>query len=282
MPTVEANGVETYYEDYGEGRPLVVLHGAFADHQVWAEQLRPLSDEYRVIPYDLRGHGKTGESDRDAYIVKMYADELAAFVDALGLERPVVLGHSLGGMVGYAFAEEYPDKLSALITVGAKTPKTFSTSESLYMLASTRILLPAMGNERLVNGLVWLQGKLLGDESTADVDGLQQLREAHDCDVPDLSVSERSKIAQAARKYTGSGWSRSLSDTPVLMLYGENEPFIEPHADYLSRSFDDCRTAEIPDASHNSQVDNPEFIRTRVREFLERTTVDRTSVTTKG
>jgi pimeloyl-ACP methyl ester carboxylesterase len=66
------------------------------------------------------------------------------------------------------------------------------------------------------------------------------------------------------------------------MLYGENEPFIESHASYLKTQLDNCRTAEIPDASHNSQVDNPEFIRTRVREFLEKTPTNRLSVTTTG
>lgn len=109
MPTVGTNGTETYYEDYGDGHPIVVLHGALADHQVWAEQLQPLTDEYRFLLYDLRGHGKTGGSDHDRYTLDMYADDLAAFIEGLNLEKPVVLGHSLGGMVSYAFADEHPN-----------------------------------------------------------------------------------------------------------------------------------------------------------------------------
>lgn len=271
MPTIETNGIETYYEDYGSGHPIVVLHGATADHQVWAEQLQPLTDDYRVILYDLRGHGKTGGSDHDRYTLDRYENDLAAFVDALGLNQPTVLGHSLGGMIGYAFADAHPEKLSTLITVGSATPETFSAKEWLFRSVSTRVIFPIMGNERVLNTVVWAQSKLFDDDSTVDMDELEQLRETHDCDVSDLSASERSKIMYAAKEYYESTWSWQLSDTPVLMMYGENEPFIEPHGSFLETRLADCRSAEIPEASHNAQVDAPEFIGTQIREFLDDT-----------
>lgn len=283
MPTVETNGIETYYEDYGSGQPIVVLHGATADHQVWAEQLQPLTDDYRVILYDLRGHGKTGGSDLDRYTVDTYADDLAAFIDALGLDQPVVLGHSLGGMIGYAFADAYPEKLSALITIGSVTPETFSKKEWLLRdVVASRLLFPIMGNERIYNAYNWIQIKVLSDDATGDVDELGQLREAHDCDVPDLSARERSKLLYALREYYTSDWSWSLSGTPLLMLYGENEPFIERHADILESQLEHCETAEIPGASHNAQVDNPAFIRTRTREILRDVFAERQQAATSS
>ncbi|MDH5018911.1 alpha/beta fold hydrolase [Halobacterium rubrum] len=281
MPTVETNGIETFYHDYGSGHPLVVLHGAMATHQGWAQQLQTLADEYRVLPYDLRGHGKTGGSDRDSYTVETYADDLAAFIDALDLDQPAVLGHSLGGMVGYAFADGYPEKLSALITVGSATPETFSAREWIFRTAVSRLLFPAMGNERVMNAVVRAQTALLGDESTVDMDELEQLREAHDCTVPELSTTERSKVLHAAKDYYTSSWSWQLFGLPVLMLYGENEPFIEPHAGFLEAELEDCRTAEIPEGSHNAHVDNPEFIRTKLREFLGEVNADRERAATR-
>jgi 3-oxoadipate enol-lactonase len=268
MPTVETNGIETFYHDYGSGQPIVVLHGATADHQVWAEQLQPLADDYRVITYDLRGHGKTGRSDHDRYTMEMYADDLAAFIDALDLDRPVVLGHSLGGIIGYRFADAYPEKLSALVTVGARTPENFSTRERVFMSVNTRVMMPLMGNERIMRAAMWFMERLLRDNSTADLDALEAVRAAHECDNPELSADERAKIMAAAREYFEASWSWQLSGLPVLMLYGENEPFIEPHADFLETELEDCRTAEIPEGSHNAHVDNPEFIRTELREFL--------------
>ena len=282
MPSVEINGIETYYEDYGDGQPIVVLHGATANHQVWAEQLQPLTDDYRVILYDLRGHGKTGSSDLDRYTADTYADDLAVLVDALNLDQPVVLGHSLGGMIGYRFADEHPEKLSALITVGAITPESFSAGERAFKFAHSRVITPLMEYKWVLDGAVWVQQKLFGDDSTPDRDRLEELREAHECETPELPTDERTKITRGLQEYLTSSWSWQSSEVPVLMLYGENEPFIESHASYLKTKLDNCRTAEIPEASHNSQVDNPEFIRTRVREFLEKTPTNRLSVTTKG
>lgn len=268
MTVVAVNGVDTYYESYGEGRPIIVLHGATADHQVWAEQLQPLTDEYRVILYDLRGHGKTGGSDRDQYTVDVYADDLAEFINELGLQAPIVLGHSLGGMVGYVFADEYPERLSALVTVGAGTPQMFSLKERLVKAGLMRVSSLAVGSDRLMTALTWLQVKLFGEDSTVDTDEHQRIREAHGCDDTPIEANERAKIMEAARKYFESSRSFQLSDTPTLVLYAENEPMIEPHAAYLERQFESCQSVEIPGASHNAQVDNPEFIRTQIREFL--------------
>lgn len=270
MPYLDTNGIETYYEDYGAGPPIVVLHGATADHQVWAEQLQPLTDDYRVILYDLRGHGKTGGSAHDRYTIDMYVDDLAVLIDVLNLDRPVVLGHSMGGMIGYVFADEYPESLSALITVGASTPERFSTKERVFMWISTRVIYyPLMGNERVQTAFMWGVKKLFGDDAMVEVDELQKRRDAHACDDPNLSASERAKIMAAARDYFGSSWSWEITETPALLLYGENEPFVESHADYLKTRLVECQTAEIPDASHNSHVENPEFIHTQIRAFLD-------------
>jgi len=280
MPTVETNGIETYYEDYGSGQTIVVLHGATADHQVWAEQLQPLTDDYRVILYDLRGHGKTGGSNHDRYTIDIYVDDLAALIDTLDLDRPVVLGHSMGGMISYAFAGEYSESLSALITVGAMTPERFSTKERVFMGTMTRVVYPLMGNERIQTAFMWSFKKLFGDDAMVEMDELQELRDTHACDDPDLSASERAKIMAAVRGYFGSNWSWQISETPTLLLYGENEPFVESHANYLEAQLAECQTAEIPDASHNAHVEKPEFIRTQIQEFVDEMVDDRERIAT--
>jgi pimeloyl-ACP methyl ester carboxylesterase len=99
VPTVATNGVETYYETAGDGSPVVLLHGAGMDGRLWAETARPLADEYRLVVPDLRDHGRTGGSDRAEYSVELFGANVRALVDALGTDRPVVVGHSLGGFV---------------------------------------------------------------------------------------------------------------------------------------------------------------------------------------
>ena len=71
MSTVQTNGIRTYYEEYGEGPPIVFLHGATSDHRLWAEQATPLADDYRIITYDMRGHGRTGGSECASYTMEL-------------------------------------------------------------------------------------------------------------------------------------------------------------------------------------------------------------------
>lgn len=268
MPTVETNGTETYYEEYGEGSPLVVLHGATADHKVWAEQLQPLADEHRVIVYDLRGHGKTSAAPRETYTVAHYVDDLAALIDALELDQPTVLGHSFGGMIGYHFAAKHSDQLSAVVTVGSATPQTFTTGEWVLRIALPKVITPIMDSDRLMSGLVWLQTQLLGDDATGDLDEIERLREAHACAESAPEETDRSNVMRAVQDYMASDFAPGDIEVDLLVMYGEDEPMIEQHAEYLESHVVDCRTMEIPDAGHNSQVDNPEFIRKHLRKFL--------------
>lgn len=119
-----------------------------------------------------------------------------------------------------------------------------------------------------MNAFMWAQEKAFGDEAAGDMSELERLRTAHDCDDLDVEASERAKIWRATAEYFGSNRSWWIPGTPVLMLYGENEPMMEDHADYLESHLEACESAEIPDAGHNSHVDNPEFIRAQIREFL--------------
>lgn len=273
MPRIETNGINTYYEEYGTGPPIVVLHGATADHQVWAEQLQPFTDEYRIILYDLRGHGHTGGSDEQRYTVETYVTDLADFIETLGLDHPVILGHSWGGMIGYRFAAEYPDHLAGLITVGSSTSHLASKREWLFKVAVVRLVTPLMGNERLMKGFQWAQTKVFGEEASGDMDVQERLRQAHDCKdadgEPEIATNERVKIMRAVRDYYSSTYSLDFSTTPVLMLYGEHEPMIDNHADYLEANLANCESIEVPGAGHNAHLDDPEFIRTQIREFLD-------------
>jgi 3-oxoadipate enol-lactonase len=270
MPYLRTNSIDTFYEDIGEGDPIVVLHGAMADHQVWAEQLQPLTDEYRVITYDLRGHGRTGSAPDETFTVDQYVDDLSAVIQELELNQPIILGHSWGGMIGYMFAAEHPDQLSALVTVGSATPQVLSASEWCMRIGLPKVTIPILDNDRTLSALTRLQKLILGEDSAGDMDKLEKLRDSHNCEVGEEEVEpvERSNTMRAVLGYMKSEWNPERVDSPVLMLYGENEPMIEPHAEYLNSNLNEVDTVEIPNAGHNSQADNPEYVRQQIREFL--------------
>ncbi|HET7637093.1 MAG TPA: alpha/beta fold hydrolase, partial [Candidatus Limnocylindria bacterium] len=99
----DVNGVHLYYESHGDGRPMLLLHGGLGSGEMFGPILPALTEQYRVILPDLQAHGRTADVDRPLQMSLM-ADDLAALIDHLGLERPDVVGYSLGGGVAMHLA----------------------------------------------------------------------------------------------------------------------------------------------------------------------------------
>ena len=114
---VQANGLNVYYEAWGAGEPLVLLHGATVTHSMWAQVAPALAARYRVIAPDLRGHGRT-DNPAGAFTYRLLADDTAAFIEALELEQPNVCGWSDGGQVALELGMHYPNLARSLV-VGA-------------------------------------------------------------------------------------------------------------------------------------------------------------------
>jgi len=113
-----ANGIKLYYETYGEGRPLLLLHGNSGSIVQFNEQILPLSQHYKVIAVDTRGQGKSGEDNR-APTYDLFADDMNALLDQLHLDSVDVLGWSDGGNTGLIMAMKYPAKVHKLAVMGA-------------------------------------------------------------------------------------------------------------------------------------------------------------------
>jgi pimeloyl-ACP methyl ester carboxylesterase len=119
------NGATLYHEEHGTGEPLVLIHGGPSSSAMWEPLLPQLVDGFRVITPDSRGHGRsTSPAGRLSYA--QLADDVAALITALGLEKPVVGGYSDGGQVALELGARHPDVARALI-VGAAYPEFATT-----------------------------------------------------------------------------------------------------------------------------------------------------------
>src|SRR5262250_2403998 len=117
MPRIAINGVELVYEDHGSGeRPFVLVHGFTGFRDDFREQLPALTELGRTIIYDHRGHGDSGHTgDATTYTFAQLVDDLRALLDALGVKRCDLLGHSMGGMIALRFALAYPERVASLV-----------------------------------------------------------------------------------------------------------------------------------------------------------------------
>jgi pimeloyl-ACP methyl ester carboxylesterase len=114
----KVNGLDLYYEIHGEGRPMILLHGGLGSGEMFWPVLGQLTQGHQVITPDVQGHGRTADIDRPLDI-RLMADDIAALIDQLGLEKPDVVGYSLGGGVAFQTAVKYPAKVRRLVTVSA-------------------------------------------------------------------------------------------------------------------------------------------------------------------
>lgn len=113
------NGIKVYYEVYGEGQPLVLIHGAFYTIEMnWGELIPELSKTRKVIAIEMQGHGHSPFSDRKLDITTL-ASDVAGVMDYLKIENADVAGFSMGGSVAYQFAVNYPNRLRKLVIISS-------------------------------------------------------------------------------------------------------------------------------------------------------------------
>lgn len=117
---VEANGVSSRIAEWGSGAPILLIHGASSTVSVFEPTVVPLlSPSYRLIAYDRPGMGLSKNRPENADSLKVQADVAAGVIEAMQLEKPMVIGHSLGGAVALRLALDHPDKISGLVLMGA-------------------------------------------------------------------------------------------------------------------------------------------------------------------
>ncbi len=267
----EVNGLSLHYLDHGGDAAVsaVALHGFALNCHSFDEVAPALSDRLRWYALDQRGHG---HSDRAAeladYSRDHMADDVRGFIESAGLERPVVLGHSMGGMNAMTFAAAHPEMLRALVLIdvgpgvsvdGVQQVRQFV--QGPYEMDSldawvdmTHQYYPFRSKENIRKRLAvslreTAEGKMakMFDERFRDAD----FRGVGDA---------RSGIWETARALT----------VPTLLLHGAKSPVLQlEQAQEFAAKVDVVRLVTIPEAGHSVAGDQPQAVGAALREFLD-------------
>ena len=249
MASIERDGVRVYYEAIGSGPAILLSHGYGATSQMWAGQLELLSADHRLIVWDMRGHGQTDSpDDQSCYSEAETIADMAAILDAEGVEDAVIGGLSLGGYMSLAFHLVHPDRTRALML--------FDTG-------------PGYNNPKAREG--WNSGMAIPRAEALERDGLAALGGSEEVRVS----THRSAVglAKAARGMLAQFDNRviqSLSSIakPSLVLVGEHdEPFLVG-TDYMANKIPNSVKVIVPSAGHAANIDNPADFNSAVRSFL--------------
>ena len=112
------NGIRLYFEEYGQGVPLLLLHGFFCSGAMWSPHIAALSRRYRLIIPDYRGHGRT-ENDLDEFTHRQAALDLHSLLDRLGVDHLAAMGISSGGMILLHMATQRPERIRRMALIGS-------------------------------------------------------------------------------------------------------------------------------------------------------------------
>jgi pimeloyl-ACP methyl ester carboxylesterase len=253
---VELNGTAVHYREWGDGAPMVLVHGGLGSSDQWHPVVPELADAFRVITPDSRGHGRsTNPSERLSY--RLIADDTAALIDALGLERPVVGGWSDGGQVTLELGARHPGVAVALV-VGAAYP------------------------DFDISGLREVHAELLGadeqgvpDERHLDAqlgEFAAEIKALHSGGVEQWRTLVR-ETASMWLDYEGLGPDELRAiQTPVLVLAGDRDEFVPIElAVSLYRALPDAELAVCPHLSHDGPTpERAPLFASLIRDFAHR------------
>jgi len=141
MPKVKVNDIHVYYEVYGEGFPLIMIMGLGGNIDWWDPRLiHELSNKFKLVIFDNRGAGRTDISDKK-YTIKLFANDTAGLMDALGISQAHVFGISMGGMIAQELVLNQPEKVEKLVLCSTNcggTKSVLASQEILGMLTTDR------------------------------------------------------------------------------------------------------------------------------------------------
>jgi len=253
---IEANGLNIYYEEYGKGEPLILLHGGTATLRSWQEHIPAFAEYYRVIALDSRGHGKTNNPAGELSY-SMMADDVAAFSQALNLNKPLVFGYSDGGQIALEMGMRYPDLTNALVLGGAcyRFPEQYF--EALKGFGVDKPGTAPLDFERMQREAPdWVQYLEAEHARTDDPDYWKILMEQISIlwwNVQDYRVEDLQKIT-----------------APTLILQGDRDEGVDvEQAVEMYRGIPNAELAVLPNASHGQLG---ELSNSVVIDFLKRHT----------
>ena len=239
------NGVKLYYEEYGQGTPLLLIHGGLSSIKDFAPVIADLSKRFRVIAVDCPGQGRSEQSEYLSY--QLMADYFSKMIDQLRLDSVYVFGYSDGGNVSLLMAADRPDKVKKAIAFAAA-----SHTSGYYPYVTTS--LDQLNPETVEKNYRWWLDPHL--QRTPQKDKWRKFINdfARMCATPDIVPDEKLKKIS----------------TKVMIIQGDNDIVKPEHAVELYQSIKGSQFCVIPAASHFVLLERPEMLNRIAIEFFEK------------
>jgi len=249
-----------HFKTYGQGDPIIVLHGLFGTLDNWQTVARKLSENYLVYLIDQRNHGKSPHTDSFDY--QDMADDVNELMNSEGIPEAHILGHSMGGKTAMQLSMSYPEKVRSLIVVDI-APKAYQG-----------------GHQEIFDALFSLDLSTIESRKAAD----EQLQ----LSIPDFGVRQFLLKNLTRQKTGGYGWKMNLSviyesyaailatieitepfENPTLFIRGERSKYIsDKDEENIKKTFPTATIITISDAGHWLHAEQPEALLDAINAFI--------------
>ena len=267
MPKAKLNDVEIYYEERGQGRPMVFLSETACDGEVWKiYQMPEFSKDHRVIIHDYRGTGQSTKPSID-YTTRMFANDVVALMDHLKADDAIVVGHSMGGRVAQLLALDHPKKVHKLVlaSTGAHYPQT----KGLPLKICKEMI--EWGYEKYERDHTILVGwtEDYVKKNPEKIENYLRVRMKNLCPV---EFYLRHLIAR--QSHDTSGRLKEIKQ-PTLVLVGEGDQNMTSEINHrmsseiLARGIPNSKLVVLPNERHSYFFSNPDEAHRFIREFIK-------------
>lgn len=250
--------VQLHYEELGSGQPVVMLHGFPFNHTIWQAQAGVLSQSYRVILPDLRGHGQSPAPD-GVYAMDVMARDVLALLHVLGIERAAWVGHSMGGYVLMAALRVAPERIAAAVLVATHPHPDSEERQAARRTAAARVFTEGkMGVTQEMIASLFAPG---GDSSPQAAALLDLMRK-----------TPREGLAGALRGMAERPSSVAVlraAKLPALVIGGQHDQIVSPEvARSMAEIMPGGRFVSVEGAGHMLMIEQPDATATLIRRFL--------------
>ncbi len=263
MPEAAMDGIEIYYEEAGDGTPVMLVAGYGGVGSYWNAQMEPFSKSFRPILMDHRGHGRSTHDTSVTYSMDQMADDVVHLMDHLKIDKAHYVGHSLGGIIGQNLGLRHPDRFHDLVIYASTTHFDPWIRRCIEM---RRTLLETAGPRAFARATpIFLYPDWWVN---ANVEALERLEEATvDAFPPRYVVESRS---QAIANYSAVEELHKLT-LPTLLLCARDDFLTPPYfTEDLARLIPHGEVAWLAKGGHACSQTRPEEFNSIVLEFLTR------------
>ncbi len=265
MPTVQANGIDIYYEVQGQGEPVVLIPYLAADQACYAFQVAEYAKRFTCFTVDLRGAGLSAKPD-GAYTTELLADDVAAFMQAAGVDRAHICGLSLGAATGMQLAARHPARVKSLSLHSA-----WPASDPFLraVVQSWQIMAEALGSvtDMVIKGIFpWCFTPELYAARPEYIDGLADFVRGRPMPPVDAFLRQSGAVlAHDARAVLGS------IQAPALLTFGRHDMVTSTRfAGPLSEAITDSELIVFEDCAHAPIYENVDAFNQQTLAFLDR------------